>query len=134
MGKSAENNVWEDKRHILWFPITFDHYRIANGRIYCRHGFVKQEEHECLLYRVLDISLTRGLWNRICGTGTIIMRTRDASDSILTLKNIKDSQKVKDMISDMVEDEKRAIGVMGRDMYGGGHSHEMDEEYQEMIE
>ena len=80
---------WEDRRHILWFPITFDKYRIARGRIYCTHGLLRQEEHECLLYRILDISYVRTLTNRMCGTGTIILRTQDASDPILTLKILK---------------------------------------------
>lgn len=134
MEKSAENNVWQDRRHILWFPITFDCYQIANSRIYCKHGFIKQEEHECLLYRVLDISLTRTVWNRICKTGTIVMRTRDASDSILILKNIKDSQRVKNMISDMVEDEKRATGVMANDAFVGSRNRNADAAYDGMTE
>ena len=60
---------WKDRRHILWFPITFDKYRVENGRLYCQHGLFSLREHECLLYRILDISLTRTLGNRICGTG-----------------------------------------------------------------
>lgn len=71
-----------------------------------------------MIYRILDISLERTLLNRICGTGTIIMRTRDASDAVLVLRNIKNSQQVKDMLSEMIEQEKEAKGIVGRDMYG----------------
>ena len=92
-----QETLWTDRRHILWFPWTFDVYRVANGRIYCRKGLFNQEENECMIYRVLDISLKRTLLNRICGTGSVILRTKDASDSILTLKNIRNSQQVKDM-------------------------------------
>lgn len=114
----AQEVIWEDRKHILWFGISFDRYQIANGRIYCRHGLIRQQEHECLIYRILDISLERTLLNRICGTGTIIMRTRDASDAVLVLRNIKNSQQVKDMLSEMIEQEKEAKGIVGRDMYG----------------
>ena len=74
--RPEEEVIWSDRKHFLWFPWTFEIYRIANGRIYCRTGLINQEENECMIYRVLDISLKRSLLNRICGTGTIIMRTR----------------------------------------------------------
>lgn len=124
---------WEDRRHILWFPITFDKYRIARGRIYCTHGLLRQEEHECLLYRILDISYVRTLTNRMCGTGTIILRTQDASDPILTLKNIKDSLHVKEMISDTVERSREDRGVAGREMFGAGGG-PMDEAYNDELD
>lgn len=133
MAKSNKSNsIWEDRRHILWFPITFDKYRIARGRIYCTHGLLRQEEHECLIYRVLDISHVKTLSNRICGTGTVILRTQDTSDPVLTLKNIKDSLRIKEMISDMVEREREDRGVTGREMFGAGGG-PMDAVYHDEI-
>lgn len=119
---STENNttLWHDRKHILWFPFTFEKYRIANGRIYCQHGFLNQKEHECLLYRILDISLSRSLGNRICGTGTVTMRTTDDSDPVLVLKNIKRSREVKDMLSDLIEKERIHRGVTGREILANG--------------
>lgn len=119
---STENNttLWHDRKHILWFPFTFEKYRIANGRIYCQHGFLNQKEHECLLYRILDISLSRSLGNRICGTGTVTMRTTDDSDPVLVLKNIKRSREVKDMLSDLIEKERIRRGVTGREILANG--------------
>ena len=106
-----QETLWTDRRHILWFPWTFDVYRVANGRIYCRKGLFNQEENECMIYRVLDVSLKRTLLNRICGTGSVILRTKDASDSILTLKNIRNSQQVKDMLNNLkVTDRICTIG------------------------
>ena len=61
---SSDHNssiLWKDRKHILWFPFTFEKYRVANGRIYCHHGLINQREHECLLYRILDITLKRSL-------------------------------------------------------------------------
>ena len=112
--------LWKDRRHILWFPITFDKYRIANGRIYCQHGLINQREHECLMYRILDISLTRSLGNRICGTGTIVMKTTDDSDPVLTLKNIKRSREVKDLLSGLIEKERIRKGISGREILSNG--------------
>lgn len=129
-----EKALWSDRKHILWFPISFTKYRIANGRIYCTHGLLRQEEHECLIYRVLDISLVRTLGNRICGTGTIVLRTRDASDPVLELKNIKNSRDTKDMISSLVEIEKKNKNVIGRDMYGSSADGEQNHVYDELTE
>lgn len=125
--------VWSDRKHFLWFPWTFECYRIADGRIYTRRGLINQEENECMLYRVLDISLKRTLLNLICGTGSIILRTKDASDSILVLKNIADSQNVKDMISDLVEQEREEKGLLGREMFGAGGGR-MDGVYRDAID
>ena len=129
----AAENLWKDRRHILWFPWTFDVYRIANGRIYTQSGLINCEENECMIYRVLDISLKRTLLNRLCGTGTIILRTKDASDGILTLKNIRDSQYVKDMISEMVEEERQEKGLLGREMFGAGGGR-LDGAYRDAID
>ncbi len=129
----AAENLWKDRRHILWFPWTFDVYRIANGRIYTQRGLINCEENECMIYRVLDISLKRTLLNRICGTGTIILRTKDASDSILTIRNVKNSQQVKDMISELVEQARRDNGLLGREMFGAGGGH-MDGVYRDTID
>lgn len=68
----------------------------------------------------------------MCGTGTIILRTQDASDPILTLKNIKDSIRVKEMISDMVERTREDRGIAGREMYGAGGGM-MDDIYDDEI-
>ncbi len=122
--------LWKDRRHILWFPFTFDTYRVANGRIYCHHGLINQKEHECLLYRILDISLRRGLLNLICGTGTITMRTTDDSDPVLVLKNIKRSRDVKDFLSELIEKERVRKGVTGREIIANG---DFDDEFDDVM-
>ena len=86
-----------------------------------------------MIYRVLDISLKRTLLNRICGTGSVILRTKDASDSILTLKNIRNSQQVKDMLSELVEQARRDNGLLGREMFGAGGGR-MDGAYRDAID
>ena len=72
MGK-AENgeirevtaNIWEDRKHHLWFPISFTKYTVGNGRLYVNSGFLSSREDECLLYRITDITLYRSLPQRL---------------------------------------------------------------------
>lgn len=125
MGK-AENgefrevtaNIWEDRKHHLWFPISFTKYTVGNGRLYVNSGFLSSREDECLLYRITDITLFRSLPQRIFGTGTIELHTKDRSTPIIRLENIAKSVEVKRVLSDLIEKEREEKNVVGRDMYG----------------
>lgn len=112
--------VWKDRKHWMWFPFSFTKYRIEDGRLYVEEGLLKSEENECLLYRITDISLERTLAQKIFGTGTVCLTTRDISDKVIYLKNIVNSREVKQMISKMVEESRVHTRVVGREMYGMG--------------
>ena len=64
MGK-AENgeirevtaNIWEDRKHHLWFPISFTKYTVGNGRLYVNSGFLSSREDECLLLQILHYTV-----------------------------------------------------------------------------
>ena len=125
MGK-AENgefrevtaNIWEDRKHHLWFPISFTKYTVGNGRLYVNSGFLSSREDECLLYRITDITLFRSLPQRIFGTGTIELHTKDRSTPIIRLENIAKSVEVKRVLSDRIEKEREDRNVVGKEMYG----------------
>ena len=125
MGK-AENgeirevtaNIWEDRKHHLWFPLSFTKYTVGNGRLYVNSGFLSSREDECLLYRITDITLYRSLPQRIFGTGTIELHTKDRSTPVIRLENIAKSAEVKRVLSDLIEREREEKHVVGRDMYG----------------
>ena len=135
MGK-AENgeirevtaNIWEDRKHHLWFPLSFTKYTVGNGRLYVNSGFLSSREDECLLYRITDITLYRSLPQRIFGTGTIELHTKDRSTPVIRLENIAKSAEVKRVLSDLIEREREEKHVVGRDMYGAiSHSNPMEE-------
>ena len=134
MGK-AENgeirevtaNIWEDRKHHLWFPLSFTKYTVGNGRLYVNSGFLSSREDECLLYRITDITLYRSLPQRIFGTGTIELHTKD-STPVIRLENIAKSAEVKRVLSDLIEREREEKHVVGRDMYGAiSHIDPMEE-------
>lgn len=112
------NVIWEDRKHILWFPCTFTRYTLCSDRLYLNTGCISTREDECLLYRVTDITLTRSLGQKICGTGTIELATKDRSTPIIRLENIKRSVAVKRMLSNLIEKERVEKNVVGADMYG----------------
>ena len=135
MGK-AENgeirevtaNIWEDRKHHLWFPLSFTKYTVGNGRLYVNSGFLSSREDECLLYRITDITLYRSLPQRIFGTGTIELHTTDRATPVIRLENIAKSAEVKRVLSDLIEREREEKHVVGRDMYGAiSHIDPMEE-------
>ena len=133
--------LWKDRKHWMWFPFSFTKYRIENGRLYVEEGLLRSEENECLLYRITDISLERTLAQKIFGTGTICLTTRDISDKVIYLKNIVNPKAVKEMISELVERTRHQYRVAGREMYGTGQdaSLRMDDsgegmEYEDLVD
>ncbi len=64
--------LWHDrKRNFLGLPWTFTVYELTRNRLFLQTGFLNQREDEVRLYRITDLTLTRSLWQRIIGTGTI---------------------------------------------------------------
>ena len=74
------------------------------------------------MYRITDITLTRTLGQRIFGTGTVELNTKDQSTPVIRLENIAHSVEVKRMLSNLIEKEREEKKVVGRDMYGGGRA------------
>ena len=116
--RKSDQIIWSDRKHHMWFPLSFTSYRVANERIYIKSGFLNSREDECLLYRIMDITMTRSLGQRIFGTGSIEMNTKDRSTPVIRLQNIKNPDEVKRLISDMIEEERELKKVVGTDMYG----------------
>lgn len=113
-----EEAMWSDRKRILGMPISFTKYELKNKRIYTSRGLFSTSEHEVLLYRILDFSLERTLLDRILGVGTVTLYTCDQSDKELKLEKIKNPKGVRDMLSDLVESERKKLNLKGREMYG----------------
>ena len=64
------------------------------------------KEDEVRLYRIMDISLKRTLGQRIFGLGTIKCCSADKTLGDFEIKNIKKSKDVKELLSEMVENER----------------------------
>jgi len=103
--------VWQDRKRIIFgLPWTFTKYRLTKEKLYIEKGFLNKQEEEIRLYRIMDLSLRRPLGQRIFGLGTIHCCTADKSTPEFDILRIKNSSDVKEMLSDMVEqqrDEKR---------------------------
>ncbi len=111
--------VWKDRRrNALGLPWSFERYRLTKEKFLLVTGFFDIKEEEVKLYRVLDLSLNRSFGQRLTGTGTVVIKSNDKTLPIITLKNIKRPNQVKELISRLVEKERLAKRVGSSEMMG----------------
>ena len=111
--------VWQDrKRTIFGLPLSFTKYSLSQERLFINTGFLNTVENEVRLYRVLDVQLTRSLGQRIFGVGTIVVHSSDKSMKDFEIKSVKNSKKVKELLSEFVEKQRDDKRVYGREYMG----------------
>lgn len=117
---SEEEVVWKDRKRLMLFglPWTFTLYSLTPSKLTVQSGLFTLKEDEIRLYRVKDISYTQTLLERIWNTGTLHVVSVDASVPHMDLKSIKNAKKVKDILSQMVEEARRANGVRTSEIIG----------------
>lgn len=108
--------VWKDRKRI-WcgLPWTFTKYELSREKMIIKTGLLTQNQDEVRLYRILDLSLKRSLGQRIFGLGTIYCHSVDKTLKNFEIKNIKNSESVKNQLSDLVEEARRANRVSSRE-------------------
>ena len=110
--------LWRDRKRIMGLPLSFTVYEVTDDRFILRKGFLRTETNETLLYRILDIKMVQTLGQKLNGVGTITLYSADQSHHTLEIKNIKHPDKVRRFLSDIIEKERAAKGVRGREVYG----------------
>ncbi len=111
--------VWKDrKRNALGLPWTFTTYALSEDRLFINTGLMKTVEDEVRLYRILDLSLSRTLLQRIFGIGTIRVSSADKSMGDFEIKNIKKPSEVKEQLSRLVEENRDKKRVTNREYMG----------------
>ena len=124
--------LWKDRRRYLGMPLSFTRYELGEERLILRKGFFKTETDEIMLYRIMDIHMSRSLGQKIFGVGTIELTSSDKTHPKLELKNIKNPEDVRRFISKLVETQRVEKGVISNEMVGGRGSrcdHETPENF-----
>ena len=112
MAKVKMNYVWEDRKRTLFgLPWSFTKYCLTNEKLLMTTGALTQQEDEVRLYRITDITLKRTFRDRIWGVGSIHCCSGDKTSPEFNIKRIKRPIEVKEMLSDMVERERKANGI-----------------------
>lgn len=127
MAFDGKQFIWKDRKRILGMPLSFTRYALSDDRLFLSTGLLNVTDDEVLLYRVRDITTSRTLLQRMLGVGTVTVISSDKTQPQLTLKNIKDPLRVKELLHEQVEAMKirRRVRV-GEIMSTGFHDDDDD--------
>lgn len=127
MEESTNQVIWQDRKHHLWFPISFTKYVVKNNRLLIQKGFFNSQLDETLLYRIVDLTMNQSLLGKLFGTGCITVTSRVDTEAVLILENIKNPMTVYSTLSDVVENCRKNQNVVGKEFYGGRGAGECNE-------
>lgn len=114
--EDSKKIIWKErKRNCFGLPWTFTKYAFSEDRIFVTSGLLKTVENEVRLYRVMDLSLTRTLSQKIFGLGTIKVSSADKTLGNFEIINIKNSEEVKEQLSQLIEENRDKKRVSNRE-------------------
>lgn len=91
-----ETIVWKDRKRIFFgLPWTFTRYALTEEKLYIKTGVFSTREEEVRLYRIMDVTLKRSLWERLCGLGTIHCCSADKSSPEFDLRTLNGRSRLK---------------------------------------
>lgn len=114
-----KNVLWTGKpRNFLGFTLNFTRYIITESKLITLTGLLNLKEDEVELYRITDKKIELPLGQRIFGCGTLILHAKDADTPTKTLKSIKHTRKVGDMLGEKLEKLRDKYKMQQREMFG----------------
>ena len=115
---SQKNYLWSDKKRTLFgLPLYFTRYTLTSEKLLIKIGFLSTREEEIKLYRILDFTVRKTLFQRIFGVGDIELHTADRSTPVFVMKGIKNVESIKELISKKVEEVRVDRNVRVREEF-----------------
>lgn len=126
----AADYKWQDRKRTLFgLPLSFTTYKVTNEKLLVKTGFLNTNEEEVRLYRIMDVTLKRSFGQRIFKLGTIHICSSDKTTPEFDIKNIKQSKQVKELLSDLVEAERKKNRVSAREYMSSDPDDDYDEDH-----
>lgn len=118
----SEEVVWKDRKRVGIFalPWSFTKYRLTPSRLFITTGVFNLTENEIRLYRIKDLKLTRTFWERLNNTGSLCIISSDINMPDADLIHIKNPSKIKEILSQLIEQSRRENGVHTSEIIDGG--------------
>lgn len=120
--------IWKDTKRHLGLPLSFTNYRLDDSRLFRKSGVLVRKEDQIMLYHIRDLEVTVSLWQRIFGVGTVIVVGADTTTPKLEIVNVKEPEKVRDLIYKYSEEDKLSRR-MSRTEFIDGDGFDADVEY-----
>lgn len=126
------NELMRERKRWGFFgiPWTFTKYILTEKKIIIQKGLLRSTENEILMYRVTDMELTRTLFQKMFGIGTLTVYSHDKTNPTLEIKNIKHVREFKDTLSDAVEKDRIRMKMRQSEIVDGAydlHDHHGDD-------
>ena len=116
MANEFPGAVLQDRKHgIFGLPWSFTKYVLTEEKLLIIRGAFNRTEDEIRLYRIMDMTLKRSLGERMEGLGTIHCCSSDKSAPEFDIQRVRDARKVKELLSDLVEQQRIARGLTIRE-------------------
>lgn len=114
--------VYQEKKRwpFLGLPLTFTKYTITDEVITVNAGFLRREENDCYLYKVVDVRLERTILERMVHLGTVHCFSGDVTDPDLRLQHIRNAKEIKDFILRQSEAERMKRKTLNTQSLDGG--------------
>ena len=104
--------IWTDKKRTLFgLPLSFTRYTLTKEKLIITVKFLSVHEEEIRLYRIMDVTLYQTLFQRLFGVGTVHCCSADTSTPEFDITSVKMPKKVKDLLSDSIEKERKARNI-----------------------
>ena len=108
------------EEQVLWEGRPFlslgERYVLTNDRIRLFHGVIGRQVENIELIRLQDIDYHQGVSERIFGIGDIYLHSVDASEPLVTLRNVNDPETITSAIRKAWLDARKRRGVVYRDI------------------
>lgn len=127
----VNNELMRERKRWGFFgiPWTFTKYILTEKKIIIQRGLLRSTENEILMYRVTDMEMTRTLFQKMFGIGTLTVYSHDKTNPTLEVKNIKHVREFKDTLSDAVEKDRIRMKMRQSEIVDGAydfHDHDID--------
>lgn len=114
-------SITERKRWAFFgLPFTFTTYTLSPKKLTVQQGLVTTSEDDILLYRVMDVSQTRTLIQKMFRLGTLKVVSSDKSMPNLEIKNIRNFKAFKELLGESVEKERLRMRFRTGEMIDAG--------------
>ncbi|HEY7032291.1 MAG TPA: PH domain-containing protein [Thermomicrobiales bacterium] len=113
----GERLLWQGRPAfpLSWINRVLTRYRLTNERLIIEHGFVRRRVEQVDLFRVHDVDYRQGIMERMFGLGDIAIETTDATAPAFNLIDVKDPNRVKDLVWQAARLERQRRRVLLRE-------------------
>lgn len=103
-----EEFAWTERKRLLFFglPLTFTTYTLSNKKLELKTGLLTTVVNDILLYRVMDTTLTRSLFQKLFRLGSVQIVSSDKTHPNLCVHNIRNARDFKEALDEQVEHER----------------------------